>query len=121
MGALQHSRIADEENIQHSVDLKWNQYPTIAPLTYRLGKAQIEQKTIVDDVILNMTRWETRNSTLGHVDMYRWRSWTWACNQIADERIETIHETCAERDKDGCYKPGDGRSTPAPDNHSYQG
>src|ERR1700693_5891361 len=121
MGTLQHPRIAYEENIQRSVDLEWNQDPTRAPLAYRFGKAQIEQKTIVDEVILNMTRWETRNSVLWHVDMDGRRSWTWACHQKAYECIETIHETCAEGEKDSCYKPGNGRSTPTPDNHTYQG
>src|SRR6266702_6632376 len=116
VGALQHSRVADKKNIQGSIELERNQDPAIAPLADRFGKAQIEQKPIIDDVILHMTRGETRNSTLGHVDMDGWRSGARACYKKADYCIEASHDTCTEGDEDGGHKPGNGRPTPAPDN-----
>src|SRR5690348_7605566 len=119
MGAFKHARIPNEEDIECSVELEWNQDPPKAPLPDRFGKAQIEQKSIVDEIILHMTRWKTRNPILWHENMNRWRCWTWPRNKMTDKRIDAIHDSCADGDEDGCHKPGSGRSTLSPDNHSY--
>src|SRR5437588_2462807 len=119
MGPLIHTRIANQENIQYSIELKRDQDPAIAPLAYRLGEAQIEQKTIVDHVILNMARGETGNC-LVHIHMYKRRTWTRTGNRKADNPIEAICDSGARGDEAGCHKPGDRRPTSAPDEHSYE-
>src|SRR5215470_3447472 len=119
MRSLIHPRKANQEDIQRSIGLEWNQDPTIAPLTDRFGEAQIEQKPIVDDGKYYMTRGETRNRR-GQKNMDERRTRTRACDKEIDEKEEYPHDEGAKPEKDGSHKPGDGRATPAPDHHSYQ-
>src|SRR6266699_2782964 len=45
--AGQHAGIANDENIQNSEDLEWQQHPVITPLAYGFCKAQIQQEAII--------------------------------------------------------------------------
>src|SRR5439155_14381735 len=116
---LIHPRKANQEDIHHCEELEWDQEPAIAPLADRFGEAQKEQKAIVDDGILHMARRKTRDR-FRHIDMDERRTWTRACDTQNDELVEAADEKRTKEEKDGCHKPGNGRPTPAPDNHSEQ-
>src|SRR2546428_10662078 len=105
MGPLIHPRKANQENIQHCIELERDQYPAIAPLANRFGEAQIEQETIVDYVILHMTRGEAMNWH-GHIYMDELWTRTWTCDNQSNEPIEAIHYSRDKGDENGCHKPG---------------
>src|SRR6476659_4388291 len=55
MIAFEHTRVANDENIIDGEKLEGQQEPTIAPLTHRFGKAQVEQEAIIGHIMLGMT------------------------------------------------------------------
>ena len=111
VGALIHPRIANQEDIQRSIELEWDQKPAKAPLADRFGEAQIEHKPIIDDGIHDMTRGKSRN-WLWYIHMDERRTRTWACDNKIDEKEERPHENGAKPDKNGSHEPGGGPPTP---------
>src|SRR5437773_10830701 len=50
------TRKANRENHYYCQDLQWQQEPIIAPLTHGSGETQIEEKAIIDNIVLGITR-----------------------------------------------------------------
>jgi hypothetical protein len=119
MRSLYYPRIANQEDIEHSIELERDQDPTVSPVADGFAEAQIENKTEEDDIISHMPGGEAMHC-YGHKDMNELRTRSGARGQHTDESIHTIEDTWDKRDEDGRHKPGHGRPNLAPDHHSDQ-
>ena len=71
---FQNTRIADREQIVDSIELQWEQNPMIAPFPHGFRQAQIEQKSVVHNVVLGMAgrigrKWDDRSVDMNGLDM----------------------------------------------------
>jgi hypothetical protein len=105
MITLQHTRIANKEQIADKKQLEWDQYPAITPFPRRLSESQEKEKAITHDIVRNMTG---RKAIVG-IDVMDtdaiFHIWTWTCHKWREKEKETPCTGYSHHEKQGLPPP----------------